>query len=468
MSLDGLPPLSQIIRDHGLNAKKSLSQNFILDLNLTGRIARSADPFTGRTVIEIGPGPGGLTRALLSNGAERLIVIERDERCLPALEQIAAHYPGRMEIRMEDAMQLDPAGLPAGPKVIVGNLPYGIATTLLVGWLTVDAWPPWWESMTLMFQREVAERIVAEPRSKAYGRLSVLSQWLTRPKIAFNLPPEAFTPQPKVSSSVVRFEPIAAPTPQCRRQTLEDAAGEPEADFGGAGETAARGRDQSGRAGGGVERGGVCAAGDGDGRPSCSCASWRERVWRVSNKYDIGGSNVAVLQTMRLTLSPCRPTDCADFMDLERDPEVMRFLNGGRPVDREQSDPNATFLMPDGTEAHVWTARRTTTGAFVGWFCLWPDSEAVAELGYRLRRMEWGQGLASEGASALVDWGFTSCGYDKFTASTMAVNHASRRVMEKIGLNHARTVRFDGPEVIPGSEEGEVVYELTRAGWKGS
>ncbi len=221
MSPDGLPPLRDIIRDHGLAAKKSLSQNFILDLNLTGRIARSAGPFTGRTVIEIGPGPGGLTRALLSNGVERLIVIERDSRCLPALEQIAAHYPGRLEIRMEDALQLDPQRLPAGPKAIVGNLPYSIATPLLIGWLTVDPWPPWWESMTLMFQREVAERIVAEPRNKDYGRLSVLAQWLTKPKIAFNLPPEAFTPQPKVSSSVVRFEPIAVPTPQCRRQTLE-------------------------------------------------------------------------------------------------------------------------------------------------------------------------------------------------------------------------------------------------------
>jgi 16S rRNA (adenine1518-N6/adenine1519-N6)-dimethyltransferase len=221
MSPDGLPPLRDVIRDHGLDAKKSLSQNFILDLNLTGRIARAAGPFTGRTVIEIGPGPGGLTRALLSNGAERLIVIEKDERCVPALEQIAAHYPGRLEILREDAMQLDPARLPPGPKVIVGNLPYGIATTLLIGWLTTDPWPPWWESMTLMFQREVAERIVAEPKSKAYGRLSVLSQWLTRPRIAFGLPPEAFTPQPKVSSSVVRFEPIATPTPPCRRQTLE-------------------------------------------------------------------------------------------------------------------------------------------------------------------------------------------------------------------------------------------------------
>ena len=221
LSHDGLPPLRDVIRDHGLNAKKSLSQNFILDLNLTGRIARAAGPFAGRTVIEIGPGPGGLTRALLSSGAERLIAIEKDERCIPALEQIAAHYPGRMEIWREDATNLDPARLPAGPKLIVGNLPYAIGTELLIGWLTVDAWPPWYESMTLMFQREVAERIVATPGSKTYGRLSVLSQWLTKPRIAFNLPPEAFTPQPKVSSSVVRFEPIETPTPQCRRRSLE-------------------------------------------------------------------------------------------------------------------------------------------------------------------------------------------------------------------------------------------------------
>ena len=221
LSADGLPPLRDIIRDHGLSAQKSLSQNFILDLNLTGRIARAAGPFTGRTVIEVGPGPGGLTRALLSSGAERLIVIERDQRCVPALEQIAAHYPGRMEILLEDATKLDPARLPPGPKLIVGNLPYAVATQLLIGWLTADPWPPWYESMTLMFQREVAERIVAAPGSKAYGRLSVLSQWLTRPRIAFHLAPEAFTPQPKVSSSVVRFEPIAAPTPPCRRQTLE-------------------------------------------------------------------------------------------------------------------------------------------------------------------------------------------------------------------------------------------------------
>ncbi len=174
---------------------------------------------------------------------------------------------------------------------------------------------------------------------------------------------------------------------------------------------------------------------------------------------------MTVLQTMTLTLSPCRPSDSADFIDLERDPEVMRFLNGGHAVDLERGDPDATFLMPRGTEPHVWTARRTSSGAFVGWFCLWPESERVAELGYRLRWLDWGQGLASEGASALVNWGFRSGQYDKIFSSTMAVNHASRRVMEKIGLTYARTVYDEWPDPIPGSELGEVKYELMRNGW---
>ena len=180
-----------------------------------------------------------------------------------------------------------------------------------------------------------------------------------------------------------------------------------------------------------------------------------------------GGSEVAVLQTIRLTLSPCRPSDCADFMELERDPEVMRFLNGGHAVDHERSDPDSPFLMPRGTEPDVWTARRTSNDAFVGWFCLSPESERVAELGYRLRRMDWGQGLASEGAFALINWGFGSCGYDKIFACTMAVNHASRRVLEKIGLKYARTVRVDWPDRFPGIEEGEVQYELLRSSWNG-
>jgi RimJ/RimL family protein N-acetyltransferase len=181
-----------------------------------------------------------------------------------------------------------------------------------------------------------------------------------------------------------------------------------------------------------------------------------------------GGSKVAVLQTMKLTLSPCTLRDCPDFMDLERDPEVMRFLNGGHAIDQEQSDPDATFLMPRGTEPYVWTARRTTNAVFVGWFCLYPEGEKVAELGYRLRRMDWGQGLASEGASALVNWGFKSGGYDKIFSSTLAVNHASRRVLEKIGLRYARTVQINWPEPFPGSEDGEIQYELMRSGWNGN
>ncbi|MCJ8055499.1 GNAT family N-acetyltransferase [Shinella curvata] len=168
------------------------------------------------------------------------------------------------------------------------------------------------------------------------------------------------------------------------------------------------------------------------------------------------------LQTARLTLTPCTPEDRADFIALERDPEVMRFLNGGYAVDREKVDPNATFLMPNGTEPHVWTARRTTDGVFIGWFCLWPETETVAELGYRLRRAGWGQGLATEGACALIQWGFEKAGYDKVIATTMAVNHGSRRVMEKIGMHHTRTEHAEWPDPIPGSEQGEVWYELLR------
>ncbi|MEQ1522296.1 MAG: GNAT family N-acetyltransferase [Aestuariivirga sp.] len=175
-----------------------------------------------------------------------------------------------------------------------------------------------------------------------------------------------------------------------------------------------------------------------------------------------GDSELAVLQTKNLTLSPCCPGDRADFMDLERDPDVMRFLNGGYPIDQQQSDPDATFLMPRGTEPYVWTARRISNGAFVGWFCLSPEGGKVAELGYRLRRMEWGKGLASEGASALINWGFGNCGYERIFACTMTVNHASRRVLEKIGLNYVRTVSVDWPDRFPGIEEGEVHYELKR------
>lgn len=176
---------------------------------------------------------------------------------------------------------------------------------------------------------------------------------------------------------------------------------------------------------------------------------------------------MTVLQTKRLTLSPCCPSDRADFIGLELDPVVMRFLNGGHAVDHEKGEPDAAFLMPRGTETDLWTARRTTDGAFVGWFCLWPAGEGAAELGYRLRRMDWGQGLASEGASALVCWGFESGRYDKIVASAMAVNHASRRVLEKAGLTHARTVHADRPHPIPGSEHGEVEYEVMRSEWNG-
>lgn len=175
-----------------------------------------------------------------------------------------------------------------------------------------------------------------------------------------------------------------------------------------------------------------------------------------------------LLQTKHLTLRPCCPADAADFIALERDPLVMRYLNGGHAVDQPLGDPNASFLMPRGTEAHVWTARRYESGAFVGWFCLWPDSEDVAELGYRLRRADWGQGLAAEGAAALVNWGFTTCGYDRIFAGTMAVNHASRRVMEKIGMTHARTFHPDWPEPIEGSDAGEVEYQLLHKDWSGT
>lgn len=219
MSIDGLPPLRDVIERHGLQAKKALGQNFLLDLNLTGKIARSAGDLTNATVIEVGPGPGGLTRAVLSNGARRVVAIERDERCLAALAEISAHYPGRLEVISGDALKTDFAALVAaaagdsGQVRIVANLPYNIGTELLVRWLTVTDWPPFYASMTLMFQREVARRIVAAPDSDAYGRLSVLAGWRTQARIAFDVPPQAFTPPPKVTSSVVHLEPRATPLP---------------------------------------------------------------------------------------------------------------------------------------------------------------------------------------------------------------------------------------------------------------
>ncbi|MFA5900847.1 MAG: 16S rRNA (adenine(1518)-N(6)/adenine(1519)-N(6))-dimethyltransferase RsmA [Hyphomicrobium sp.] len=222
-SPDGLPPLRDILRAYGLEAKKSLGQNFILDLNLTRRIARAAGSLTGRTVVEVGPGPGGLTRALLLEGAQRVVAVERDERVRGALEMIADRYPGQLDVHFGDALHADWLQLlkpGAGPAVIVANLPYGIATLLLTGWLDSEPWPPWFDRMVLMFQKEVAERIVASPGCKAYGRLSVLAQWRTAARVVMHVPREAFTPSPKVESAVVEFIPHKEPTPPCSPQAL--------------------------------------------------------------------------------------------------------------------------------------------------------------------------------------------------------------------------------------------------------
>jgi 16S rRNA (adenine1518-N6/adenine1519-N6)-dimethyltransferase len=218
---DGLPPLREVIRRHDLIAKKSLGQNFLLDLNLTTRIARAAGALAGTTVVEIGSGPGGLTRALLALGAARVIAVERDERAIAALREIAARYPGRLDIVPADALAFDPrAFLDRRPVRIVGNLPYNIATALLVSWICVEPWPPWYDAAVLMFQREVAERIVAAPRTKSYGRLSVLAQWRCQARILFDVNRSAFVPAPKVKSSVVRLVPRTAPL-SCERESLE-------------------------------------------------------------------------------------------------------------------------------------------------------------------------------------------------------------------------------------------------------
>jgi 16S rRNA (adenine1518-N6/adenine1519-N6)-dimethyltransferase len=220
-AIDDLPPLRDVIRKHDLAAKKSLGQNFLLDLNLTARIARAASPFDDVTIVEIGPGPGGLTRALLALGAKKVIAIERDSRAIAALAEIADHYPGRLTVIEDDALSFDPLPLLGGRRArIVANLPYNIATPLLISWLTTEPWPPWYDRMVLMFQREVAERIVAAPRSKAYGRLSVLTQWRTTPKMLFDISPQAFMPPPKVTSSLVEFFPRAEPL-ACDRAALE-------------------------------------------------------------------------------------------------------------------------------------------------------------------------------------------------------------------------------------------------------
>ncbi|HEY7842055.1 MAG TPA: 16S rRNA (adenine(1518)-N(6)/adenine(1519)-N(6))-dimethyltransferase RsmA [Bradyrhizobium sp.] len=223
-AIDDLPPLRDVIREHSLSARKSLGQNFLLDLNLTARIARGAGPLEGATVVEIGPGPGGLTRALLALGAAHVIAVEHDERAIPALEAVARRYPGRLEIVCADALAFDPTPyLGTARAKIVANLPYNIATNLLIGWLSIEPWPPWYDMMVLMFQREVAMRIVARENEEAYGRLGVLANWRCETKILFDISPAAFVPQPKVTSSVVRLVPRPQPEP-CDRRALEQVA----------------------------------------------------------------------------------------------------------------------------------------------------------------------------------------------------------------------------------------------------
>jgi len=223
---DGLPPLRDVIAAHGLAAKKSLGQNFLLDLNLTARIARAAGASEGGVFYEVGPGPGGLTRALLAEGADKVVAVERDSRCLPALAEIAAAWPGRLEVISGDAMEMDEAALfPPTSKDnrvrIAANLPYNVGTALLVKWLTTESWPTFWQSCTLMFQKEVAQRIVAKPGTEHYGRLSVLAGWRTAAKILFEVPRQAFVPPPKITSAVVRLEPRAQPLAPCALADLE-------------------------------------------------------------------------------------------------------------------------------------------------------------------------------------------------------------------------------------------------------
>ncbi len=209
--IDALPPLREVISTHGLSARKSLGQNFLLDLNLTAKIARQAGSLTDHDVLEIGPGPGGLTRGLLAEGARHVLAVEKDARCLPALAEIAAAYPGRLTVIEGDALEIDPLAYLTPPIRVAANLPYNIGTELLVRWLTPPDWPPFWESLTLMFQREVAQRIVAAPGSKAYGRLALLAQWRAHARIVMDLPPGAFTPPPKVSSAVVHLTALPEP-----------------------------------------------------------------------------------------------------------------------------------------------------------------------------------------------------------------------------------------------------------------
>ena len=208
---DTLPPLRAVINQHGLAPKKSLGQNFLFDLNLTAKIARSAGDLGNCDVLEIGPGPGGLTRGLLAEGARKVVAIEKDTRCLPALDEISQAYPGRLEVLEGNALEIDPTPYLTDPVRVVANLPYNVGTELLVRWLTPDNWPPFWDSLTLMFQKEVAQRIVATPGSKAYGRLAILSQWRCDAKMIFSIPPQAFTPPPKVTSAVVHLKRLDKP-----------------------------------------------------------------------------------------------------------------------------------------------------------------------------------------------------------------------------------------------------------------
>jgi 16S rRNA (adenine1518-N6/adenine1519-N6)-dimethyltransferase len=219
--MDDLPPLRAVIAAHGLAPKKAMGQNFLLDLTLTARIARLAGSLADHDVLEIGPGPGGLTRGLLAEGARRVVAVEKDSRCLPALAQITERYPGRLEVLNADALDLDMARHLTPPVRVAANLPYNVGTELLVRWLTPDRWPPVWDSLTLMFQREVAERIVAAPGSKAYGRLAILAQWRTQARIVMELPPQAFTPPPKVHSAVVHLTALPAPRFPADPKTLE-------------------------------------------------------------------------------------------------------------------------------------------------------------------------------------------------------------------------------------------------------
>ena len=219
--IDALPPLRDVIATHDLKARKSLGQNFLLDLNLTAKIARQVGDLANCDVLEIGPGPGGLTRGLLAEGARRVVAVEKDQRCIPALEDIATHHPARLQVLEGDALDIDPAVYLTAPIRIAANLPYNIGTELLVRWLTPPRWPPFWQSLTLMFQREVAERIVAPPGSKAYGRLAILAQWRCTANIVLSLPPEAFTPPPKVSSAVVHLVALKEPKFPADAKTLE-------------------------------------------------------------------------------------------------------------------------------------------------------------------------------------------------------------------------------------------------------